>query len=492
MGVGRQLRSRVSTRDHMSLGEDPSIGGEELVRMFHIPGLKAYQVKKTVHLDAFCGRLKPTPKGLTSEAIKEEEARGILSRALYFMTPGMQARCIKFSVEEVEAQPELCRDQLSEHLWRYATVSMNNAVVALGSLHKFVLEHFERCIFRSDYTCSPGVISMYLTAHEAPTMQKHRLVSLRYAQNHLGALCEANSAQLNAYSKKVELGSHARATPIRVALFVSSLAVGGANTYVRTSCGGFMMMILASLRWFDAEFSNPPKVEQGALRGFASRTKMDAAKKMFWACSLADFTGDTRWHAEHSRVHSAVLPGLGIEPCGSLFPNFDGNDAFTATGWAAGPAPKRKVLATWRAILAMPALDLSAEEQKAYGRMHGMRRVLAILARMLSGKLRLTLEDRNEMGRWSISAMEGGSGKHGAMPNLYSSEAAWPRQLEVREKVMGHAREVINGILGVASSGHLAFPSTDDISCFLSSAGDPDVAEPEPGLETDEPESDEA
>ena len=115
----------------------------------------------------------------------------------------------------------------------------------------------------------------------------------------------------------------------------------------------------------------------------------------------------------------------------------------------------------------------------------------AYLARMLSGKLRLTLEDRNEFGRWSVSAMEGGSGKRGAMPNLYSSEAAWPRQLEVREKVMEHVRGEVVRIIRVAGSGHLAFPSTDDVSMLLVGAGDPAVAEPEPGLESDEPESDE-
>ena len=119
-----------------------------------IPGLKRYEVKKAVHLEAFCGRLKPKPTGETAEAVKEEEARGILARALCFMTLGMQARCIKFDVAEPEAQPEVCRDHLSEHLWKYATVSMNNAVVALGSLHKFVLEYFERCIYRLDFLCS--------------------------------------------------------------------------------------------------------------------------------------------------------------------------------------------------------------------------------------------------------------------------------------------------------------------------------------------------
>ena len=65
------------------------------------------------------------------------------------------------------------------------------------------------------------------------------------------------------------------------------------------------------------------------------------------------------------------------------------------------------------------------------------------------------------------------------------------RQLETREKVMGHVRDVILRIIRPAGSDHLAFPSTDDVSMLVSDAGDPDVAEPEPGLEPDEPESDE-
>ena len=42
--------------------EGSSIGDDEFSRIFIIPGLKRHEVKKAVHLEAFCGRLKPKPK----------------------------------------------------------------------------------------------------------------------------------------------------------------------------------------------------------------------------------------------------------------------------------------------------------------------------------------------------------------------------------------------------------------------------------------------
>ena len=77
------------------------------------------------------------------------------------------------------------------------------------------------------------------------------------------------------------------------------------------------------------------------------------------------------------------------------------------------------------------------------------------------------------------------------MPNLYSSEAAWPRQLEGRAKVvMSYVRVHIKRIIRASRNEHLAFPATDDVSALMARAEEPVVAEPEPELEDGEGDDD--
>ena len=78
------LRSKQPSRNHMSMGEAP-ISDEDFGKTFTIPGLKRYEAKKAVHLEAFGGRLKPPPTCETAEAVKTDEAKGILPRALFFI-----------------------------------------------------------------------------------------------------------------------------------------------------------------------------------------------------------------------------------------------------------------------------------------------------------------------------------------------------------------------------------------------------------------------
>ena len=104
MAASRSLRSKEPSRSHMSRADASAIDDDELGKMFHIPGLKRYKPSTSVQVPTYFGTLKPKPTGETAEAIKEEEALGILSRALHFMTDSMQARCLEFSLEEARAQ----------------------------------------------------------------------------------------------------------------------------------------------------------------------------------------------------------------------------------------------------------------------------------------------------------------------------------------------------------------------------------------------------
>lgn len=93
------------------------------------------------------------------------------------------------------------------------------------------------------------------------------------------------------------------------------------------------------------------------------------------------------------------------------------------------------------ALLALPPLSLTREQAKSFVRLHGFRRVFSVLARFLSAELNLSVESRNELGRWKVQSGEGGGGtRHSAMPNVYSSDAARSRCVDVRATVAAAAR----------------------------------------------------
>ena len=103
-----------------------------------------------------------------------------------------------------------------------------------------------------------------------------------------------------------------------------------------------------------------------------------------------------------------------------------------------------------------------------------MRRILPILARLFSSILGLTVEDRNELGRWAYTSQ-------GAMPNLYSDEANRPNQIKVRERVLTHARTIF-------AKYRSDYVNLDVHDSYLMCYGDGVTlfADPEPGLDNEE------
>ena len=119
----------------------------------------------------------------------------------------------------------------------------------------------------------------------------------------------------------------------------------------------------------------------------------------------------------------------------------------------------------------LPPLSLDLGDAKKFVKLHGMRRIVPILARLFSSVLGLTVEDRNEIGRWAYT-------KEGGMPNLYSDEANRPRQIEVREKVLDRARVIFSKF----KDDYQGLELKDSYSmCY----GDSTMAfaDPEPGLD---------
>ena len=128
----------------------------------------------------------------------------------------------------------------------------------------------------------------------------------------------------------------------------------------------------------------------------------------------------------------------------------------------------------------MEPLSLSEEEAKKLSRMHGARRLFPTLGRYMSEQLNLSIDDRQELGRWAPSL--GGSSSHGApMANLYGSDAQRSRCVATRKRVAEAAREMIRDV------GWINLPlHGGGFEAFIQ--GGVSIADPEPDLSDDESE----
>jgi hypothetical protein len=380
----------------------------------------------------------------------------------------MAAKVITFLAAEVEAiGPTVYGERLVAHLRTHAGTGaqMTAAVLALLSLAKFVKENFS--LEPANFEFSSGMISIYLGAMTAVTMPRARLAGLRFAQNVFGAFCDANNPVLSPFLVKVSKGGHAPATPLSCVLHLSYLA-HHSTTFIKVYAASFLCMVLTSLRYCDAMRSGVPKRTGQAFDGKARRGKM-SSQPMLWYCPLKDFTGSAIWSA----TWLSQLQLLGRD---HLFPNFVGECIGDTREWSFDSTPplKSKVYGALIYMLMLPPLSLTGTQAKAAVKLHGMRRVVPILARLFSSILHLTIEDRNELGRWAYTSS-------GAMPNLYSDEAYRPRQIEVREKVLAHSRSIFT-----KWKGDYANISMDNSYSMCYGSGKMAFEDIEPGLDEEE------
>lgn len=135
---------------------------------------------------------------------------------------------------------------------------------------------------------------------------------------------------------------------------------------------------------------------------------------------------------------------------------------------------KHKVYGALLYMRTLPPLSLDLGDAKKFVKLHGMRRIVPILARLFSSVLGLTVEDKNELGRWAYTSQ-------GAMHNLYSDEANRPNKIKVRERVLTHARTIFAKFrfdyvnLDLHDSYSMCYG--DGLTLF---------ADPEPGLDKEE------
>ena len=228
----------------------------------------------------------------------------------------------------------------------------------------------------------------------------------------------ADSPSLKPFSVRHHLGGHAPACTVSAAIHLEFIACNHPNQFVRFYAAIFLMMILASLRWIDA-FRSPLPVRTDGPGGLALDGKAHTSKSsmlpMLWYCCVHSFLGSDKWIGAIESARSDV------EASKSLFPNFDSAQIDEATQWLPGTASKLMCIDAYIYICTLPPLSLSLKDATAASRLHGFRRLVPILARLCSSKLKLTIEDRNELGRWA-STLDGLNVMARACTNLYSDD----------------------------------------------------------------------
>ena len=106
---------------------------------------------------------------------------------------------------------------------------------------------------------------------------------------------------------------------------------------------------------------------------------------------------------------------------------------------AARPARSADVIGVLREILRMQPLGLSqAEASRITG--HSLRHVLPTLARVFG----MSLEDRNELGRWAAAVQA--SARRSSLPNHYSIEAEGARVLSILRTLLARMHTRVQGL----------------------------------------------
>ena len=245
--------------------------------------------------------------------------------------------------------------------------------------------------------------------------------------------------------------------------------------YTRAIAAGIHLLAAASLRWADAQRSS-----WEALRGTLQGKGQTKTGFSFWWGEKEDLLGGTEWYKPLLKSYKDLE-----SPPDFIFrkATFEKGKTGCLDGfleWGAGPARKAHVIESFIEIMMMEPLSLSRTVATAYARLHGARRMYPTLGRFLSQQLELTIDDRQELGRWAPSA--GGSSHHNAaMANLYASDAARTRCVHTRKRVADAARSLIRDVgwtnLPLDGGGFEAFIQ-----------GGVNIAEPEPDLSSDESE----
>ena len=219
----------------------------------------------------------------------------------------------------------------------------------------------------------------------------------------------------------------------------------GVSEYLAALCAGAVLMVNGSLRWIDAQRNDKLSLESDAIDGFSPKTK---SGPMHWWADKLDFLGGESWFAALRASHEAepALTSRFVFRKGSFTSRARSGDPLAFTGWGKGAAPKTHVSrGLCKALVSAPHPVPEHIAQEICRRLHGARRVYPVAARLASAKLKLTVDDRDELGRWKppVDPAERAMGRARALSNLYGSDAARPRSVEIRSLVGDEIRRAV-------------------------------------------------
>ena len=369
--------------------------------------------------------------------------------------------------DEAKRVRSFLADKAKRHL-----ASMSNARRALLALYDYA-SHIG--ITLGNFKASVGLISAFLSSQVARTMAASRLRGLIWAQHNYTIDIVADHASLKSYLERLGSGSgHAETMPVKIACHLAVIASDKQQPeYTRSLAGGLYLLATASLRWADAQRSTW-RVLSGTLEG-SGQTKTGFA---YWWGEKHDLLGGSDWYRPliKSYKHLASPPDFIFRKAEFVRGKTGSLDGFI--NWGEGPARKSHVVSGFVELLQMEPLALSLEMAKKYSRIHGARRLFPTLGRYLSASLALSIDDRQELGRWAPSS--GGSSSHAApMANLYASDAQRARCVATRKRVADATRNRIRDV------GWVNLPlDGGGFESFIN--GGVGIADPEPPLSSDE------
>ena len=422
----------------------------------------------------------------TSAGKKENAVRRETERCIAILTPAHAQRILPFSAEEIaqanwsEAQlAERVRPAIYQQVQKHRS-SAANARLALLSLYDYSAGQGIKLV---EFKASVGLVSTWLTA-QVGTMARKRLTGIKWAVSNWAVDIDARNEGLSVFAEERGSGAgHAITTALLVCCCWANHAVDSANNeYSRAVAGGATLGIAGSCRYGDLQGSKI-KALASCIEGHGpSKT----SKLAYWWADKHDFLGSS----EYIKPVLRSLKDCAVEPDfvfrRARFKEGHAGDPEHFEGWGEGPAVKAHVVETLITIL-MHDLEMSREEAKRWVRLHGCRRVYPLAARHLSSLLKLTVEDREELGRWAggrVAATGDASRDKAArreyLSNRYGSDAERPRAVAVRKRVGDAVRDAIR-----AFNNWRELPA-DNGGYEILIDGGVDFAECEPDLSSDE------
>ena len=448
-----------------------------LARASYRPGVASVTACELAPVEAAGADEPPS----TADAVKTARLHAEIQRFMGLMTVPMVGAALQYSVAEAEAMPPAeLSSQLFSALARRGVSSVSNARRALLRLYDFALA---RGVQLSDFNASVGMISAFLAAQSAATMPRALLLGLRWAATVVKLCPSSTEAILDGFKSKASPSAPrpAMCFSLRLVIHLTDVAceyTGAAAAYVTAVAAGVLLLVQGSLRWSDG-FGCTFKVQPDAIDGFTKRSKTGP---MPWWAELDDVFGRREWVrpllASLTRRDSDYVFRLATFRAGSA------GDPLAFTGWGKGPAPKAHVLKGLQYILTLPPLNLDPEAARRFLRLHGARRFYATAARYLSGVIRISTQDRLEMGRWQPGLLgtpaERASAAAARLPNLYGDEAARARCVASRGRV---AAELRRRVASLSAEELRALPlDGSGLEFLMEGVPVPTVADPDPDL----------